>query len=182
MENNFKLNNSTESPENINYDTKGYQKKRTFNNKGELIIVEYYKNFDIMTQTFSDLVIKENREYLRVDGWVYLRQMNIEFYLSDGSIGCKKNTIKYYDDLSSYQEGKDRKNNIINQISMFVLSQIGESNAKDFLNECASLIDIYIKGNPTLLLEYVSNSEQEYMLIGSPILKEQVYTLLLEGV
>ena len=54
----FKINNSIEDPSKIDYDILGLNKKRTII-KGELRQVEYYKNYDYSSNTYSDLVVLE---------------------------------------------------------------------------------------------------------------------------
>ena len=117
----------------IDYDLRGYHKKRTFN-IGELRVIEYYRNFDIFTDTYSDLIIREERKYLRDTntGLAYAREMNIHWYLNTDEVGYSiLNRMKYYSMAESMQEVRDRRTNLFTDAEkyiLFELSQIYTSN------------------------------------------------------
>lgn len=119
---------SKEDLEKIDYDLKGYHKKRTFI-FGELKVVEYYKNYDLFTNTYSELVVKEERKYIRDTntGLCYARQMNIYWYLNNDQVGNSIiNRMKYFSFAESMQELKDRRTNLFSDaesLMLYFLSQ-----------------------------------------------------------
>lgn len=178
---NFKVNKSDDSPERIDYDIMGFQKKRSFNAKGELYLIEYYREFD--GANYYDLVVKEEREYVRdpASGWVYMRILTITWYLEDDTPGYTKSSNKFYSMTESYDEGKTRRSNVINNTSIYLFGLIGEINAIDFLNYVTSDIDTYIKGSVQLLIDKVNNTTKEYMLVGEPAVRDIISSLLEAG-
>ena len=177
----FKINNSGESPERIDYDIMGFHKKRSFNAKGELYLIEYFKNFN--GASYSDLAVKEERQYIRdpTSGWVYMRIMTITWYLQDDTPGYIKTSQKFYSMTESYDEGKSRRSNVINTTSIYLFGLIGEANAIDFLNYVTFDIDTYIKGSVQPLIDRVSNTDKNYMLVGSPTVKDIIGSMLEAG-
>lgn len=161
MEKKFKLNDSYRSPENLDYDIRGFHKKRTIV-KGELLIVEYYRNFD--GTTYSDLIVQETRTYNRNGiGLVQTRNLNIKWYLKDNSIGCEKNTIKYYTSSEAIDEGIIRRKNIFADAKTHLLETIGQTYAFDFLLSVKTQMDYYIEGYKQPLIDAVNNSTKTYM-------------------
>ena len=165
MEKKFKINNSYKSPENLDYDLRGFHKKRTIV-KGELISVEYYRNFD--GTNYSDLIVQETRIYNRNEiGLIQTRNMNVKWYLLDNTIGCEKNTIKYYSPNESIDEGIVRRKNIFADAKTYLLGTIGQTYAFDFLLSVKPQMDYYIEGYKQPLIDAVNNSTKPYMT--SPI-------------
>lgn len=177
----FKLTGNKSDPSMINYDIYGLHKKLTFNNRGELNVVDYYREYD--GSTYSDLVLKETRVYTRdaVTGWVQMRQMTIDWYTEAGTVGKTKVTYKYYTAAQSYDEGKTRRGNVINNASIALLAYTTEANGIDYLNGCADEIDLYIKGSVQPLIDKVYGATEPYMLEGSPSVKDIVWYILETG-
>lgn len=157
----FKVSDSTESPEDINYDILGLHKKLIFD-KGELLKVEYYKNYD--GTTYSDLAVTEDRIYTRaVSTLLVSRNMIIKWYLTNNTVGYTKETVKYYNASQAYNEGKTRRSNVINDASMYLFSQVGKTNAIDFLTDVDAQISLYIKGNTQPIIDRINVTIKTYM-------------------
>lgn len=170
----FKINNSYKSPENLDYDIRGFHKKRTII-KGELLVVEYYRNFD--GTNYSDLIVKETRTYNRNGiGLVITRSLNIKWYLLDDTIGCEKNTIKYYSSSESIDEGIVRRKNIFADAKTYLLETIGQAYSFDFLLSVKTQMDYYIEGYKQPLIDAVNNSTKTYM---TSQIKTDVATILI---
>jgi len=103
------------APLNLDYDIIGLHKKRTLS-KGELVVVEYYGKYD--SGVYSNLIIREERVYYRVNQMVSRREMDIKWYLNDGTVGTTKHTIKYYSTTESMQELDSRRSNIISDLKI----------------------------------------------------------------
>lgn len=94
--------------------------KRTFV-KGELVMVEYYETWDQENDVYTNLIVREDIAYHRKNGFVSHREMIITWFLDDenGSASPKtKSRIKYYSGPEAIEEGKRRRYNIVNQLSI----------------------------------------------------------------
>ena len=157
----YKINNNQIDPSYIDYDILGLHKKRIIL-KGELKTVEYYRNFNGVI--YSDLVVKETREYIRNPiGLVQYRILKAEYYMTDDVIGLTKSFTKYYTPQESIQEGIDRRSNIIDDAKIIMLGTVGQTYGFDFLNTYKSEIEIYRDGYKQPLLDAVSNTTKPYM-------------------
>lgn len=148
--------------QNIDYRIQGYHKKETFDTNGDLISVEYYRNYDGVT--YSNLKVKETRTYTRdvTFGLMTKRDMTIDFYDGDDIIYTKI-TEKYFDSKKGYDGNKKARTNIVDNASMYLLSQIGLVDGKAFLRIVKSEITGYIHGDEQPLLNAISNSTETYM-------------------
>lgn len=159
----FKLNNSIEDPTSTDYNILGFHKKRLII-KGELIKIDYYRNFNPLNNEYSDLVVSEERVFNRNQiGLVQYRQMNIKWYLKNGEIGCSKNTIKYYSPTESIDEGKNRRENIISEAKLCVLLSVGQSNGFLMLNQLKNQIELYIDGFRQPLIDDVYSIDLPFL-------------------
>lgn len=159
----FRLNNSYESPENINYDILMLHKKRSIV-KGELLSVEYYKNYNGVT--YTELCVKENRIYTRnTIGLIVSRTLKIDWYNTDGSIGCSVTSPqpKYYDFQAQIQEGVNRRGNIISEAKIYAIEILGLPYSFDFLSSLKTPLDLYIQGYTQPLKDGVANSVKPYL-------------------
>ncbi len=82
----------------------GLHLKMTFNSKGDLITIEWYKDYDDVSDTYTNLAIKELRTYTRdpVTGLVTKNVTDFEYYLKDGTIGSSKQIVKWYNSQTGY--------------------------------------------------------------------------------
>lgn len=159
----FKINNSIENPRYIDYDILGLHKKRTII-KGELIKVEYYKDFNTGNSEYSDLVIKEERVYNRNEiGLAQYRQMEISWYLNNEDVGMTVDTMKFYTPKESIDEGKIRRLNIVSEAKIYSLNTIGQQYSFDLLNDLKVNIDLYIDGYKTLLINEIQSIDKPYL-------------------
>lgn len=159
--NNFKINGAMESPMNLDYDIMGFHKKRTIT-KGELLSVEYYRNFD--GTTYSDLVVKEERVYTRnAMGLVMYRSMIISWYFEDGTVGEVKNTTKFYSPQESIDEGMNRRGNMIADGKLYILGTVGLANGQDFLVSLTGEVNLFVNGATQPLRDAITASTKTYI-------------------
>lgn len=157
----FKIHNKHSSPENLDYDIYGFHKKRTIV-FGELITVEYYRNYN--GTTYSDLILKETRTFFRdAVGLAQYRIQTTEWYLEDESIGCRKTTTKYYSPQESIEEGVIRRGNIIANAKIYTLSQLGQEYSFDLLTSVKSEIGLFLDGRTQPLRDAVNASTKPYL-------------------
>lgn len=154
----FRLTNSHESPVNIDYNIYGLHKKRTIV-KGELVLVQYYQNYDVDTNEYSDLAISEHREFLRDPSTflAYQRNQTINWYLTDDTIGATKTSVKYYSLTESIEEGITRRKNVIAEAKIYTLGALGLVAAQTLLLQLAAPISAFIDGATQFLRQAINN-------------------------
>jgi len=159
----FKLTNSFDDPSTIDYDIYGLHKNLTIL-FGELRVTDYYRNYDPQTYTYSDLVVKELRDYTRdVNGLVQYRLQTSTWYLNNGTTGKTTTSTKYYSLPQAIQEGLDRRGNAIAQTKAYVLSQIGQLYSFDLLTGVKNDIQLYVDGYTDPLRLSITNSTKPYL-------------------
>jgi hypothetical protein len=163
LNSNFKINNSKDDPSMIDYDILGFQKKRTLI-KGELVSTEYYNQYDAVSKQYLDLVVSENREYYRNESGIveYRKQLSL-WYLNDGSVGMKKEFIKYYSPDESISEGVTRRQNMISGAKLYALATLGQNYAFDLLMSVKPYVDLYYEGYAPPLINAISGSTKPYL-------------------
>lgn len=170
----FKLNNSLENPSNIDYDILGLNKKRTII-KGELRQIEYYRNYIASSNTYSDLVVSEFRDYTRDEiGIVQYRVQTSNWILNDNTTGLTKTFTKYYTPEEGIQEGIDRRTNMISFAKTSLLSGLkaiygeptNQSYAFDMLTSVKTQMEYFTQGYTQPLRDAVSASTKAYLTVG----------------
>lgn len=144
------------------YDVLGMHKKPTINEDGLLSTMEYYKEYDSETSTFSDLIVKEENVYtLNELGLVSQREKTISFYLEDNTIGYSKNILKYYDTTTNFkavrEEADTRRKNLVYKAELYILSALTYSDALTLLASVVEQRTKYIVGIKTDLLTALQN-------------------------
>ena len=166
---NYKLTGHIDSPLDIDYDIMGFHKKR-YIVKGELVKVEYYRNYDGIT--YSDLVIEELRVYNRdALGIILTRDISIKWFLTDDSIGDTKSWVKYYSGDEAISEGITRRKNMINTAKTVLLNMLAVNHgtplnqqyAFDFLSSISLELKYFEEGYRQPLIDAVNNSIKPYM-------------------
>jgi len=173
----FKINDSNENPSNIDYDILGFNKKRTIV-KGELKSVEYYTNYIPTSQTYSDLVVSEFRNYTRdVIGLVQYRDMTCNWILNDGTTGLTLSFKKYYTPEEAIQEGIDRRGNMLSFAKTSLLDGLkaiygeptNQTYAFDMLTSVKTQMEYFTQGYTQPLRDAVSASTKAYLTEGIKI-------------
>ena len=174
------------SPVDINYNLLGLHKKRYFN-KGELYKVEYFKNYNFVTDTFSDLVLHEERAYHRFNEMVHRRELNICWHLNTGISGATKQTTKYYTQEESFAAGERRRRNCITNLKIGAvglimdLSGITQQAAEEigwaFLGEFNNEITVFIEGAEQILKDALLATTNHDWLDGKPSKLGYFYTI-----
>lgn len=159
-EKNFKITGNNLDPTMVPYNIAGLYKEITINDAGELVLEEYFNEYDPITATFSDLVVSEARAFTRspATGWIISRATTIIWYFEDSTIGCTKETAKIYTPEQAYAEGKRRRGNIIGRITVMVLGTLTQVDAIAFLQTAQDSINLYISGDTAPLIALVTAS------------------------
>jgi len=119
---------SIEQLTNINFNFRGYFKKRNYA-VGELRSVEYYRNYNPNTDIYDDLIVKEEFRYYRnsVTGECYLEERNIHWYLNTNEIGYSSMNIKkWYTPEESTKEIETRRSYLIAKSHTFIKEEIAK--------------------------------------------------------
>jgi hypothetical protein len=172
---NYKLTNSQENPVHIDYDVYGFHKQRNIV-AGELILVNYYRSYDQISEMYNDLILKEYREYSRdVNGMVKYRTQTTEWIMTDESIGLTNTTIKYYTQKEAIQEGIDRRSNLIDDAKVYCVNNLGLNYSFDLLNSVATYVNLFKEGYTQPLRDSISASTKGYLTIQ---MKEDIVGIL----
>jgi hypothetical protein len=170
----FKINKSLNDPSSLDYDILGFNKKRTII-KGMLVSTEYYNNYVYSSNTYSDLVVSEFREYtLNEIGIAISRKLTSNWMLNDNTTGLTKTYIKYYTEEEGIQEGIDRRNNMIafaktallNGLKAIYGEPANQNYAFDLLTSVKVEMDYFTQGYTQPLRDAVSASTKPYLTVG----------------
>jgi hypothetical protein len=166
---NFKLTNSVNDPREVNFDIMGLHKKRTIV-KGELLNTEYFKNYDGVT--YSDKVLEEIRTYNRDSlDIVITRDITINYYLENDTIGLSKTWTKFYGPEEAISEGIIRRDNIVSLAKVVLLDELylvfgtptNQMYAFDLLLELKTEIEYFKEGYTAPLRDKIIASTKPYM-------------------
>jgi len=147
------------------YRIKGYQKKPTIDANGDLVIVEYFKDYDETTKQYSNLKVKETRVYTRDSSTLLMkRDMTIQWF-SGGKETAVVTTQKFYTAEQGYSANKRARQNLINRASMYLLSEVGLTDGKTFLNGVTGEISTYVDGSIQPLVDAIANSTEPFMTL-----------------
>ena len=140
-----------------------------FDEKGDLVKVQYFQDYDEVTKSFLKKRIEENRVYER-NAIGLLTKRTIEhkwFDEFENEIG-NKTTIKVYSSAKAYSLQKRASEVLINRASIYLIGAIATNNsgdyalamqkAKQFLEEVSTEKSLYIDQNKELLLTAITNT------------------------
>jgi hypothetical protein len=164
--------NKYEIPYQIDYNILWFKKERVFN-KGMLMSIKYRWSYDISTNLYSDLIVREDNLYNRNDYWFLSdREKTISWFKKDGSIGDDRITHKYYNSLEAVVVDDKARSYILDKMkfdTIWLISQtdgIWFGNAKDlwlpFVTECAIEMAQYRDGDRQPLINKISNYDTEW--------------------
>ena len=156
------------------YRLNGWHKKETFDTHGDYNTIEYYQDYDGVT--YLNLQVKEIRTYTRdiSTGLINKRNITINWY-SAGDIAFTKNLVKYYTATRGHTANKKARQNLINDASMFLFSQVGKTSATIFWKQIRPEINDYINTSDLSLITVINNSTEEYM---TTAIKSTLVTIL----
>lgn len=149
--------------------------EETIDATGQLTNINYYTNYD--GTTYSGLAITEAHVYTRDPNTDLLEYLtyNINWLLSDGSVGATKTKIQYYNFTYAIAEGKTRRANLIAQVEGYVLNTVGLTNGIAYMTELSTYIDAYILGTKQPLITQVTNSTDSFL---TPTIIAQIVSML----
>lgn len=127
------------------YRIEGYHKKEVVDTKGDLIEVEYYKNYDENTQEYSTLKVKETKVYERdpVLGLPTKQTETIEWFKSGKTVMATKVFTKHYDAEAGYELNQKAAKRLIKRASMYLASEVGADAAKALFRTFKAEVNAY---------------------------------------
>jgi hypothetical protein len=156
----------------IDYRIQGYFKRKTYDSKGDEVLVEYFRDYDPVTKVYSNLMVKEVRTYSRssLTGIPSQISVAITFYKGD-SIENEKTIEKYLNTTDGISCNEDSRLVLINTASsQFIGSMISEygisagmDKSKEFISTLSSEISSYKSGAIISLITAINSSQQDYM-------------------
>ena len=160
----FKINNSFDSPENIDFTIYGLHKEEIISHDGFLTDIRYWKNYDGIT--YTDLWVHEHRNYIVDDnsGLTVTREMTIEWYLTDDTIGYSRTyPLKYYNQVEAIAEGIRRRSNITDKAKVYCINALGLQYSFDLLNSVKIQLDLFVQGYTPPLRDSIAASTKPYL-------------------
>lgn len=164
--------------QNQDYRLKGYHKEKVYDAKGDVIQVNFYKNYDPVTETYTQLKVRENRTVERdvTTGVPNKVTVDIEWFKSDGTtVTAGKQLEKYINGFDGQQMNQNARLNLTTKAQGYLLQTIGLDNTKELGTDVALERAAYISGTTQGLLDAVNNSTRPYM---TPEVKATVITIL----
>jgi hypothetical protein len=169
--------------QNTDYRIQGYLKVPTIDTLGDVSMVEYYRDYDSGTETYSNLMVREtttiNRNSLGIPA---SETKSIGFFKSGVEVTTKSFT-RYYDEENGYQFNQDSRQRLIDRASIYLFNSLvteygaiqGAEKTYEFLNDIIIGKEEYTAGNKGLLISEVNNSTRDYMTAER---KTQIDTIL----
>ena len=162
-----------------------FQKPPVIDAKGDVTQLQMYQGYDPGTDTYTNLVVQEDRVYTRdASGLLTQRDTTTTWYFTDETPGTTKDHVKYYDALKGYEGNKRSRNNLINNASMYLFASLtandpvnGDQQAKDFLVLASQdeNVGVYIGGNIAPLVDFITNTTEAYI---TPTIRATLITIL----
>ncbi len=153
----------------------GLFEKGALDEKGDVVLLEMYKDYDEGTGLYDKLAVKETRTYQRnVVGGMEKRITNIQWYYENGKkANNEKDTQKFFSAAESMTQNQKSRTNLVNKagtdLVMDLIKQYGptegEDKAQEFLASLTDVGAIYMQAiNIEPLVTAVENTAFAYML------------------
>lgn len=190
--NNFRSTGDNSNPESIDFNILGLHKKEYFDANGDLTKIELFLDYDSVNDVYIDLAVVEDRTYTRsaTTGLIIKRETVISWYDESGSVAKTSTTIaKYYSAKKGFTANKRSRQNIIDNASMYLFSQLAandyptaDANVDDFEDLTNSAQSKYINSNTQPLLDIITNStdntKPEYRDYITPAIQTALLSIL----
>ncbi len=154
--------------------TYGLFEKGVIDSKGDVTLLEMYKDYDEETEEFSNLAVKETRTYYRNSvGIVTKRLIVIKWYRENGCIASRdKEFTKFFNAVEGLIQNQKSRTNLTNQAGLWVTGDLiaeygaeaGETKAQEFLESITEQAVIYKNAiDIAPLVAAVNNTTYDYM-------------------
>jgi hypothetical protein len=164
--------------QNQDYRIKGYHKEKVYDNKGDVTQVNFYKNYNPVTESYTELKVRESRTVDRdvTTGVPNKVTVDIEWFKSDGvTKSAEKRLEKYINGFDGQQMNQEARLNLTTKAQGYLLQAVGLENTKELGTDVAVERSAYISGTTQGLIDAVNNSARAYM---TPEVKATVVTIL----
>jgi hypothetical protein len=151
--------------QNEDYRLKGYYKDETYNEKGDVSKVTYYKAYDKTTDQFSNVKVEEDILIYRDEtlGIPSSVEVTITWYKSDGTIMATKTIEKIINGFKGQQMNQQSRTTLVTKAQGYLLQELGLANTQEFGTDVMQEREAYIAGTKQPLLDVIANSTRTYM-------------------
>lgn len=148
------------------YRLKGFKKKKTYDAKGDVAIVEYYQDYDEGTGAFSNLKVKETRTVTR-DSFIGVAQkveVLIEWISGDGvTPRATKTLVKPLSSHDGMALNEESRRRLVEKAQGYLLTEVGLENTQEFGGDIIAEREAYIAGARTQIIAAIDASTRVYM-------------------
>lgn len=163
----------------VNYNIKCIKASPIIDDDGFRTVQDYHF-FNVDSQgkyILTDLVVRENFSFF-VDSKneVETRLLQVSMANEDGDLVLVKERPKFYNDIEKMTEKKERKQNLVNKVFQYLKDNVTANNLDStiydsIVSNTVINVDIYVKGDKTLLLSYFTDNinltvEQKTVILG----------------
>ena len=153
----------SEIPTDVNYVTQLSQRLHPVYAwyRGRVEYIRFYANASLDTQgeiVGTDLIIEEHFKYTDVGGFARQRVQTISWFREDGSAGDAKTRVKLYNNTEGRTEGRRRRRNVIDQMSIRVVGVVAATETAGDIAAAVALTTPYIEDLETEVQQYIEAS------------------------
>ena len=152
--------------QNQDYRLNGYHKEKIYDDKGDVVQVNFYKNYNPVTETYTQLKVRENRTVERdaTTGVPNKVTVDIEWFKSDETtVIAGKQLEKYINGFDGQQMNQNARVNLVTKAQGYLLQSVGLENTKELGEDVGIERSAYISGTTQSLIDAVNNSTRPYM-------------------
>lgn len=164
-------------PEMVDFDHIGLYKKK-FTSKGMVNKIEYYTDFE-EPNIYSNLIVQTEFTYGFSNNIYTDVSTLVKWYNEENEIGHERSFFRKFLGWESIDFALEKRNNIIGNTKLFVLSQIGLANGFDLLQTIDAQMMLYIQGPVQPLVDAVQQQVgvKPYM---TQLLADQICSILID--
>jgi hypothetical protein len=145
----------------IDYRIQGFQKRKVENSKGDIATVEYYQTYDPLTDTGTNLKVRESRAFTRDQnlGIPYINTVEIEWFRSDKTTPrATKTLIKPLNQSDGIKANCSSRSRLITNAKVKALELLGLEAGLAFLQSVSLEVSTYKEGDIEPLITAITNS------------------------
>lgn len=164
------------------YRIKGYYKKKTYDNKGDVVSQGYYGVYNeqepIEEDRYQDLVVLETRTVERDPtlGIPFKVTVDIEWFGSDkAQPRATKQLVKFINSHDGMAMNELSRKRLVEVGQGYLLGEIGLANTQEFGSDVALERAAYISGTRAPIIDAINNSSRTYM---TPTVKSTLVSIL----
>ena len=154
----------------MNYLILGLHKKTVEDEKGDIIRLELYREYDEASETHTKLAVLEERTYIReaTTGILIKRSTDHKWYDPEGNLIARNDVVpKFYTFQKGFKANKRARQNLIDKASMTLLLSVGVDNTKAFWKTLGpDDVKDYRNIGDLAIVNSINTSTESYMTAG----------------